>query len=87
MRGPYTRIFAPTTFANMNSVAHTHPQQLSFEDTKTAFAAQSDKALRKKYLVFSSINNNLLTKVGTAMLKGAFQLNLPIKGAVKYTVF
>lgn len=71
----------------MNSVAPTHPQQLSFEDTKTAFAAQSDKALRKKYLVFSSINNKLLTKVGTAMLKGAFQLNLPIKGAVKHTVF
>ncbi len=71
----------------MDPVAPSHPQQLLFDDTKTAFAAQSNKALRKKYLVFASMNNNLLTKAGTALLKLSFQLGLPIKGAVKHTVF
>ena len=71
----------------MNPVAPSHPQQLSFDDTKTAFAAQSNKALRKKYLVFASMNNNLLTKAGTALLKTAFQLRLPIKSVVKHTIF
>jgi proline dehydrogenase len=71
----------------MTPVAPSHPQQLLFDDTKTAFAAQSNKALRKKYLVFASMNNSLLTKAGTAVLKTAFQLGLPIKAAVKHTIF
>ncbi|EMR02278.1 proline dehydrogenase family protein [Cesiribacter andamanensis] len=64
-----------------------HPRQLAFDDTATAFAAQSDKALRKKWLVFASMNNNLLTKTGTAVLKAAFKLRLPINKLVKHTVF
>lgn len=71
----------------MDPEAPTHPQEFHFDDTQTAFAAQSDKQLRKKYLIFASINNQLLTKAGTALLKGALQLRLPIKGAIKHTIF
>ena len=71
----------------MNPVASPHPQQISFSDTKTAFASQSDKALRKKFLVFASMNNSALAKAGTAFLKAAFKLRLPVKTVVKHTVF
>lgn len=60
---------------------------LSFEDTAIAFAAQSDKALRKKFLIFAAMNNNMMTNLGTTMLKQAFALGLPVKGLVKSTVF
>lgn len=71
----------------MATEAPTHPQEFYFNDTQTAFAAQSDKQLRKKYLIFASINNQLLTKAGTALLKSALQLRLPVKGAIKHTIF
>ncbi|AHM61915.1 proline dehydrogenase [Flammeovirgaceae bacterium 311] len=71
----------------MDLAAPAHSEQLDFNDTKTAFASLSDKALRKKYLIFASMNNNLLTKAGTYFLRSAFQLRLPIKGMVKNTVF
>ncbi|WP_224999376.1 proline dehydrogenase family protein [Cesiribacter sp. SM1] len=71
----------------MDLAAPAHSQQLDFNDTKTAFAPLSDNALRKKYLIFASINNNLLTRAGTTLLKSAFRLRLPIKGVVKHTVF
>lgn len=60
---------------------------LSFEDTSVAFAAHSDKSLRKKFLIFAAMNSNLLTNMGTSMLKKAFAWGLPVKGLVKSTVF
>lgn len=62
-------------------------QNISFDDTAVAFAAQSDQALRKKYLVFSAMNNNLLTRAGSSFLKKAFDLGLPVKGLVKSTLY
>lgn len=64
------------------------PQRnLSFEDTAVAFSGKTDKELRKKYLIFAAMNNNLLTSVGTVALKAAIDLGLPIKGLVKNTIF
>lgn len=64
------------------------PQRnLSFEDTSVAFSGKTDKELRKKYLIFAAMNNNLLTNVGSVALKAAIDLGLPIKGIVKNTIF
>lgn len=64
------------------------PQQnLSFEDTAVAFSGKSDKELRKKYLIFAAMNNNLLTSVGTLALKAAIDLRLPVDSIVRHTIF
>lgn len=63
------------------------PAALAFDDTAIAFAAKSDNALRKKYLVFAAMNSNFLTRFGTSALKLAFNLKLPVKTAVKHTIF
>ena len=60
---------------------------LNFDDTATAFAAHSDVSLKKKYLLFASMNNPALTRFGTGFLKMAFKFGLPVKGAVKQTIF
>lgn len=62
-------------------------KNISFDDTAVAFSAQSDEALRKKYLVFAAMNNRLLTTTGTSLLKKAFEFGLPVKGLVKQTIF
>lgn len=60
---------------------------ISFDDTAVAFSSKSDKELKKMYLLFASMNNNLLTSFGTSALKFGLKLNLPIKGLIKKTVF
>lgn len=60
---------------------------ISFDDTAVAFSSKSDKELKKMYFLFASMNNNLLTSVGTSALKFGLKLNLPIKGLIKKTVF
>jgi proline dehydrogenase len=60
---------------------------LDFNDTATAFAALSDNRLRKKFLLFAGINNPGLTTFGTGFLKMAFKVGLPVKWAVKRTIF
>nr|WP_316928869.1 proline dehydrogenase family protein [Nafulsella turpanensis] len=68
-------------------LTHIPEKPLSFEDTAVAFASQSDLALRKKYLIFAAMNSNLLTNVGTVLLKQALNLHLPVKGLIKETIF
>ncbi len=60
---------------------------VAFEDTAVAFAAKSDKALKKKYLIFASMNSNWLVKTGTSMMKTALKLRLPVTGIIKHTIF
>ena len=60
---------------------------LTFEDTSTAFASRSDLELRKMHLLFRLMNDQLLTKVGTFFIKTAFMLHFPIKLLVKKTIF
>lgn len=62
-------------------------QQISFDDTSVAFTSKSDKELKKMYFLFSSMNYNLLVNVGTYFIKMALKLGLPVKGAIKKTIF
>lgn len=60
---------------------------ISFADTSIAFSYKSDEALRKSHLLFSSINNPTLSKLGANIVKIALKLKLPIKGIIRKTVF
>ncbi|MEL7003030.1 MAG: proline dehydrogenase family protein [Bacteroidota bacterium] len=60
---------------------------ISFEDTSKAFAAKSDWALKKANLMFTVVNNPILSNLATGAVKLALNLYLPIKGMIKNTVF
>jgi len=60
---------------------------VSFEDTSIAFSSKSNGELRKMYWLFASMNNPLLVKIGTRMIGFSFAIHLPIKWAVKHTIF
>ncbi len=61
--------------------------KLSFADTFIAFSYKSDQELKKSYLLFSSINNPVLSKLGANIMKFALKVKLPIKGIIRNTVF
>ena len=61
--------------------------KLNFEDTAIAFADKSTMELEKKYQLFRVIGSPFLTGIGTRLTEFAFNLNLPIKGLVKHTIF
>jgi len=60
---------------------------ISFENLEVAFASKSDAELRKMYLIFATLNNNLISDLGIRLANLAFQLKLPIKGIMKKTMF
>jgi proline dehydrogenase len=61
--------------------------KINFENTEVAFSSKSNKALRKAYLIFATMNKNWLVNIGTSLVKVAFKLHLPVKWMVKYTIF
>ena len=60
---------------------------INFENTKSAFAHQSDWDLKKAYFLFSIIKSAFLVKIGSFFLKFSFFVKLPIKNIVKKTIF
>lgn len=56
-------------------------------DTRTAFAAKSDRELWQAYQLFRIIGTPILTRVGSTLSKVALALHLPVKGAIKATIF
>ncbi|MBC5775406.1 proline dehydrogenase family protein [Pontibacter sp. KCTC 32443] len=60
---------------------------VSFDDTAVAFSSKSDAELYKMYLLFKTMNNNTLVKVGGKLLNTAINLHLPVKLIIKPTVF
>jgi proline dehydrogenase len=60
---------------------------ISFENLEVAFASKSDAELRKMYLIFATVNNNLAVSVGTKLANWSFAMGLPIKGIMKATMF
>ena len=62
-------------------------EQKIFDDTKTAFSLKSDSELNRAYFLFKMISLQPLVKVGSALTNFALNINLPIKGIVKATVF
>jgi proline dehydrogenase len=61
--------------------------QISFENLEVAFASKSDAELRKMYLIFATLNNNLISDLGIGLANLAFKLKLPVKGIMKRTMF
>ncbi len=58
-----------------------------FENTQIAFEYRSNKELKRARFLFSSMGSPTLTKIGMKMTKLAINLNLPVKGIIKHTLF
>ncbi len=56
-------------------------------DTRTAFAAKSDRELWQAYWLFRIIGTPILTRIGSNLSKFALWLHLPVKGLIKATIF
>lgn len=61
--------------------------KISFENLEVAFASKSTTELRKMYLIFATLNNNLISDLGIGLANLAFKLKLPVKGIMKKTMF
>ncbi len=60
---------------------------ISFENLEVAFASKTKAELRKMYLIFATLNNNLVSGLGVGLANLAFKLKLPVKGVMKRTMF
>ena len=58
-----------------------------FDNTKTAFKLKSDSELERAYFLFKMISKEPLVRIGTAATKFALNLNLPVEGLIRSTVF
>jgi proline dehydrogenase len=60
---------------------------ISFDNTEIAFKAKSDADLTRAYRLFKLVGNPGLVKFGKWATDLALRLRLPIRGAVKKTIF
>jgi proline dehydrogenase len=60
---------------------------VNFDNTEIAFRGKSDQELRQSYKLFKLINNPVLSKIGPAITRFAFELGLPITGLIRKTIF
>lgn len=60
---------------------------ISFDNTEIAFKSKSNTDLAKAYWLFKIIGNPKLVKVGKCATNTALNINLPIKGIIKKTIF
>ncbi len=58
-----------------------------FDNTKTAFKLKSNSELERAYFLFKMISKEPLVKIGTAVTKFALNVNLPVEGIIRFTVF
>ncbi len=58
-----------------------------FDNTETAFKLKSDSELERAYFLFKMISKEPLVKIGSAMTKFALNINLPVEGLIRSTVF
>jgi proline dehydrogenase len=65
----------------------TQAPPISFENTAIAFAGKSDGELRRMYALFAAMNNNSLVKTGSGLMNLALKWHLPVKFAIKQTIF
>jgi len=76
---------------NKTSVPHSEfpPQveEVSFDDTRIAFASKSDDDLRKALWLFRVISSPTVMIIGKYLTLFALHLKLPISGIVKKTIF
>lgn len=62
-------------------------QGIRFDDTAIAFAAKSDRELRKMHFVFATMKRPWMVKIGVALTRFGLSLGLPIKGIIKNTIY
>lgn len=60
---------------------------ISFEDTKTAFAYKTTKELKRAKFLFESMGKPWLVKLGLWLTPLALKLQLPVKGLIRKTIF
>lgn len=60
---------------------------ISFEDTKTAFAYKTTKELKRARFLFESMGKQWLVNAGLWLTPLALKLGLPIKGLIRKTIF
>lgn len=58
-----------------------------FDNTEVAFALKSDSEIERANFLFKMIANEPLVKIGTAVTKFALNVNLPVEGLIRSTVF
>jgi proline dehydrogenase len=63
------------------------PGQLDLSDTRTAFAAKSDRDLWQAQQLFRIIGTPWISSVGAVLSRIALALHLPVKGLIKGTIF
>lgn len=60
---------------------------VDFDQIEIAFKPKSDKALKKRHFIFTTMKWPWLVKVGTTLTKFSLSAGLPVKGLVKSTIF
>jgi proline dehydrogenase len=60
---------------------------ISFEDTKTAFAYKTTKELKRAKFLFESMGKQWLVNLGLWFTPLALKLGLPVKGLIRKTIF
>jgi len=65
----------------------TQAPAISFDNTAIAFAGKSNSELRRMYALFAAMNSNALVKTGGGLMNLALKWNLPVKFAIKQTIF
>lgn len=60
---------------------------ISFEDTKTAFAYKTINDLKRAKFLFTSMGKPLLVKLGLKITPWALEVGLPVKGLIRKTIF
>jgi len=58
-----------------------------FDNTEIAFKLKSDSELERAYFLFKMISKEPLVRIGTAVTKFALNVNLPVEGLIRSTVF
>lgn len=58
-----------------------------FDNTEIAFKLKSDSELERAYFLFRMISKEPLVRIGTAVTKFALNINLPVEGLIRSTVF
>lgn len=70
------------------NLAKDNPQfELNLQDIEVAFADKSDRELKRKAWLFRLLNVKFLNDVGTKLANLSLKLHLPVKWAIKATIF
>jgi proline dehydrogenase len=62
-------------------------ESFSFENTTRAFSSRTDKELRKIYLLFLLMKQEIAAKIGSFFLKSAIKLHFPVKIFLKNNIY